>query len=189
MCSSAVRAREMNHIIVDIEATCWKGWRNENLMETIEIGGVKLNGGLEPMGEFNALIRPVIEPKLSDFCIRLTSIQQADVDDAETFTPVFNRFVKWIGREPFVWYSWGNFDRKQLERDCRKFRRRWPASLNNHQNLKQLFATYQKLDEPIGMMRALKRLSIEPPGRYHRALDDARSTAKIAQQILAQETD
>lgn len=179
----------MNYVFVDIEATCWRNWRNENLMETIEIGALKLNHHLEVIDEFVSLIRPVIEPELSDFCMRLTSIQQEDVDQADTFVTVFDRFVKWLGKEPFTWYSWGGFDRVQLQRDCRKFDRPWPAHLDNHVNLKKLFAEQQQLDEPMGMMRALRRLNIEHNGSHHRALDDARHIAQIAQLIMAQETD
>lgn len=179
----------MNHIFVDIEATCWKHWRNENLMETIEIGAVKLDHSLKHTAEFVSFIRPVIEPQLSEFCKSLTSIQQEDVDQAKTFSVVFTRFVAWMGTEPFTWYSWGNFDCKQLQRDCRKFKRPWPAALDNHINLKQMFAEQQKLEEPIGMMRALRRLKIEHNGTHHRALDDARNIAQIAQIVLAQETD
>ena len=69
----------MHHIICDLEATCWAEERRPERMEIIEIGAVKLASPAGPvLGEFDALVRPVLEPTLSDFCRELTGIRQID---------------------------------------------------------------------------------------------------------------
>lgn len=103
--SRPVLCLEMNgeprYIILDLEATCWEGMRSPD-METIEVGAVVLDSPAAPVeGEFGAFVRPVVHPTLSEFCRRLTSIRQEDVDGADLFPVVLERLQAWIGPEPF----------------------------------------------------------------------------------------
>ncbi len=154
-------------------------------METIEIGAVKLNAELEKIDEFSIFIRPVINPILSDFCVRFTSIQQSDVAGAQTFPAAFKTFFAWIGPEPFVWYSWSDYDRKRIMDDLAYHNQAVPAEMHNHQDLKKLYADSENLPKHVGMRRALKNLEIEYKGRQHRGIDDAKNTAEILRHVLA----
>ena len=69
-------------------------------MEIIEIGAVRIDAALTIIDEFDSFFRPVVEPKLSQFCTALTTIKQADVDGADMFPAVFARFLEWIGAGP-----------------------------------------------------------------------------------------
>lgn len=73
----------MNYIIFDLEATCWENDRTKQ-NEIIEIGAVKLDENLAVIGEFQTFIKPKLNPILSDFCKKLTSISQEEVDQAPT---------------------------------------------------------------------------------------------------------
>ena len=157
-------------------------------METIEIGAVKLNADFELIDEFTIFIRPVIHPILSDFCLRFTSIQQADVEAADTFPAAFDKFLAWIGPEPYLWFSWTSYDRKRLFEDF-KFHHKTddinrPNFFDQHHDLKKLFAQKEKLETPVGMRRALKRLEVAYEGRQHRGIDDARNTAAILKYVF-----
>jgi 3'-5' exoribonuclease 1 len=164
----------MNFIIVDLEATCRESGMDRTQMETIEIGAVELSSGRE----FQAFIRPVVHRELSDFCKDLTGISQSDVDRAETFPPVFQKFLDWAGAKPFVFCSWGEYDRLQLLQDCERHDFPWPVSLDNHLNVKKLFA--QKMAVKLcGMASALNQLGMPLLGRHHRGIDDARNIAAI----------
>ena len=174
----------MNHIVLDIEATCWKSWESRDEMEIIEIGAVKLSADFEVMGEFERFVQPVIHPKLSKFCTKLTSITQNEVADAERFPAVFSAFRAWIGAEPYQWYSWGEYDRKQFIKDLAYHKMQWGEVESHHTNLKALFAEQRTLEKPVGMMKALRLMEIEFDGRHHRGIDDARHITKIAQVIL-----
>ena len=80
---------------VDLEATCDDVGLNESprstvvvpvQIETIEIGLVVIDlVSFEIVDEFQRFIKPQIHPTLSDFCKKLTSIQQANVDGARTY--------------------------------------------------------------------------------------------------------
>src|SRR5262245_24586023 len=93
-------AVSVRYVIVDLEATCWEQGAGRDRMETIEIGAVLLASSEGPVvDEFDALVRPIASPQLSEFCKRLTSIRQEDVDRADPFDEVFPRFLEWIGQE------------------------------------------------------------------------------------------
>ena len=174
----------MRYVIVDLEATCWEGGSNIERMEIIEIGAVILESSQGPVSEeFSSFVKPVIEPILSDYCMRLTSICQADVDEADNFKTVLPRFIDWIGAQPFILCSWGAYDLKQFRVDCERHRIALPDSFLRHVNLKQEFADLKGI-KPCGMAKALNILDIKLEGTHHRGIDDARNIAKIAVQIL-----
>lgn len=174
----------MRYVIVDLEATCWEGGGHADRMETIEIGAVLLpSAGGAPLSEFGRFVRPVASPRLSAFCTSLTSIRQADVDGAEVFWSVFQDFMAWIGPDPFVWCSWGAYDKGQLERDCRRHGLAFPASLARHINLKTAFAAVFNV-RSCGMVKALAHARLPLTGTHHRGLDDARNIAKLAALVL-----
>ena len=114
---------------VDLEATCDEVGESEsprplavipNQMETIEIGLVVIDlETLEIVDEFQRFVRPLINPTLTDFCKKLTSIQQADVDSAGTYVEVGQELGAFITRySNAAWASWGDYDARQLERDA-----------------------------------------------------------------------
>ncbi len=154
-------------------------------METIEIGAVKLNAALEVVGEFSIFVRPVIHPVLSEFCVKFTSITQSDVAAADLFPVAFNAFFEWIGPEPFIWYSWSDYDRKRIMDDLTFHKQSIPPEMLNHKDLKMLYAETENLKVRVGMRRALKNLNITYQGRQHRGIDDAKNTAEILKHVLA----
>lgn len=174
----------MRYIVVDLEATCWENVRDFGRMETIEIGAVELPAADEPPSrEFSRFIRPVAEPELSEFCRRLTTIRQEDVDRAEEFPAVFREFLAWIGKEPFVLCSWGGYDLNQFRRDCRRHGVAFPLSFERHVNLKKEFARLMNI-KPCGMNRALRHAGLPLEGTHHRGIDDARNIARLAARVL-----
>ncbi|MBI2193190.1 MAG: exonuclease domain-containing protein [Planctomycetes bacterium] len=174
----------MRYVLVDLEATCWEKGTSPARMEIIEIGAVMLDAAAGPVArEFSQFVKPVAEPVLSDFCTRLTSIRQVDVDGADPFPVVFPRFLDWIGSEEFLLGSWGAYDLKQFRTDCARHRMELPAAFERHVNLKQEFAAWKGI-EPCGMKHALRVLGLPLSGTHHRAADDVRNIARIAQQLL-----
>ncbi len=103
--------------VLDIEATCWNdGSHKRSEMETIEIGAVQIAYDMSLQDSFQAYIKPVVHPKLSDFCVKLTHITQQQVDNARPFSAVFAEFMQWAEHSEQV-VCWGRFDINQLEQD------------------------------------------------------------------------
>lgn len=169
----------MKYIIVDLEATCWENKDQKKINEIIEIGAVCINENKEIESEFNEFIKPVLDPELSKFCTELTSITQKNVDTAETFDKVIERFKKWIKiNEEFILCSWGFYDQRQFTADCH-LHKTDPTWLKKHVSLKHQYAEIKKLSRPIGMAGALKMEKLYLEGTHHRGIDDARNIAKI----------
>lgn len=169
----------MHYIILDLEATCWENRSDTRTNEIIEIGALKIDSTGKTVSEFQAFVKPKQHPELSDFCRKLTSIDQASIDEASSFDVVVESFQKWIDlSKPYLLCSWGFYDKTQLAKDCDLFdiSKIW---LIKHISLKHQYAPIKKLPRPIGMAAALEMEKIALDGTHHRALDDAKNIAKI----------
>jgi len=175
-----------NYLVIDLEATCCdSGTIPQGETEIIEIGAVMADAqSLQPVDEFGAFVRPVRHPVLTEFCTALTSITQQQVDTAMGFPDVLARLIQWATAYPnHLFSSWGEYDRKQLARDCSFHRVRYP--FKDHVNLKRLFAKAMGLRKPDGMAPALRRVGLPLQGTHHRGIDDARNIVRLLPYILA----
>jgi len=169
----------MNYIIFDLEATCIEDNRNF-INETIEIGAIKLNEKLEIIDTFDEFVKPILNPKLSDYCKHLTSITQDNVDNAKSFKFVFPNFYhKMASSEEIIFCAWGYYDKMQIIKDSILHQLSYDFMwMNNYISLKHQFAEFMHI-KPCGMMKALKMLKLEAEGFHHRAIDDVKNISKI----------
>lgn len=160
----------MKFIVVDLEATCWKG-KAPNQSEIIEIGAVIVDEHKQIISEFSKFVKPNINPVLSEFCTTLTTITQSDINSAQNYPIVHKQFINWIEKwcgNNYCICSWGNYDKSQFIKDC-----------NLHISLKHQYKNICGLKRAIGMKGALQREGMEITGIHHRGIDDARNIAKI----------
>lgn len=169
----------MHYIIFDLEATCWR-LRRPPRQEIIEIGAVKVNSAGAQVSEFNAFIKPKLNPQLSSFCKQLTSIEQSDVDKAKDFQEVIWDFEDWLFIEggPITLLSWGDYDKHQLDMDAEIHEMELPW-LDRHRCLKEAHKQLLKLREPVGVKTALEYAGMSFEGSSHRGIIDAQNTARI----------
>lgn len=174
----------MRFVIVDLEATCWDQEVDRSKMEIIEIGALILHDFEEnTFDEFSRFIKPIVEPQLSEFCKRLTTITQEQVNNAEKFPTVFSEFLSWVGNDPFTLCSWGGYDLNQFKKDCASHKINFPQTFERHINLKKEFSRVMNVP-PCGMSKALRIVKLQLEGTHHRGIDDARNIAKLAKIIL-----
>ncbi|MGD7191376.1 exonuclease domain-containing protein [Ralstonia pseudosolanacearum] len=169
-----------NILVVDLEATC-----DENApsfdMETIEVGSVWVAADGSVLDRFQAFVRPVVNPTLTQFCLTLTGIHQADVDNAPTFPAVAEALRAFVARHQqpgAMWASWGAWDSRQLEKDSARHSITPPIALP-HVNAKRLFAKTRKIGKEVGMAKACELVGLPLVGTHHRALDDALNVARL----------
>ncbi|KAA0191838.1 hypothetical protein HAZT_HAZT005231 [Hyalella azteca] len=87
-------------VVIDFEATCEEHQTKDYIHEIIEFPAVLIRvSDAARVGEFHSLVRPVLNPTLSDFCRQLTGIEQSDVDAAPTFPEVLNSFESWLTQQ------------------------------------------------------------------------------------------
>ena len=166
------------YLVVDLEATCDDlGAVPRDESEIIEIGAVLVDGAtLQPLDEFQTVVRPQVHPRLTEFCTRLTTITQDDVARAPTFRLVAPRLAA-FGKDA-LFCSWGGYDKNQLERDARRCGIRSPLG-PRHLNLKEAFAKMASDRSLTGNQSALRRVGLAPTGTHHRGIDDARNIARL----------
>lgn len=178
-------ARNFDQIVVlDIEATCWEGEPpkgQEN--EIIEVGFCLLNPAtFERSEKTSVLVRPE-KSTVSEFCTRLTTLTQAQVDTGVTFPEVCALLKKKHDTKNRLWASYGDYDRKQFDKQCRDRGVGNPFG-NSHLNVKTLYALLHGLSAEVGMAEALEQQKLPLEGTHHRGHDDAWNIAAILAHLL-----
>jgi inhibitor of KinA sporulation pathway (predicted exonuclease) len=136
-----------NIVIFDLELTAWPGsmerdWKGENEhREVIQIGAVKADAGndLIEVGQFQVLIRPLINPVLSDYIMALTGIRQDDIEQSGvSFEEALDQFHAFAGNDTAA-ICCNGIDATVLDENCKinSISNRFQNS--NFVNLKPLF--------------------------------------------------
>jgi inhibitor of KinA sporulation pathway (predicted exonuclease) len=179
----------MEHwLVIDLEATTEEGGWPVEEMEIIEIGASLVDASGRELDHFQCFVRPQWRPQLTGFCKSLTRISQADVDGAQPLVAVWPRFERWLqvrGRHLTGWSSWGDYDRLQLQQDWQRLGLHSVLAALPHLNLRLAFAATRQLRRPIGLQAALQLSGFDFKGEQHRALVDARNTARLLPLVLA----
>jgi len=173
-------------IIIDIEATCWRGEPPPGEQnEIIEIGVCMLDvASLQLANKRSILVKPT-RSKVSAFCTKLTSITPEMVDSGVNFADACQQLIGDYESCHRMWGSWGSYDKRMFTDQCASFFVEYPFS-EHHFNVKDLFAKTINHRRKVGMMRALKLLEFTPEGTHHRGHDDAWNTARILAHMLKQ---
>lgn len=170
-------------LVIDIEATCWEGKIPPGQQnEIIEIGICLLDkiSGERVISE-SILVKPISE--ISDFCTRLTTLTQADVDQGVSLADACLYLQSRYDTKRCVWASYGAYDKKQFTRECQAKGIEYPFG-QTHINVKAWFARQFNVTKPVGMAQALQILGFPLIGTHHRGVDDAWNIANILAWLL-----
>lgn len=173
-------------LVIDFEATCDSGSDfDRKQSEIIEIGAVIANKQTgEIIDEFQSFIRPVINPVLTEFCLDLTTISQEDVDNADEFIEVYNKFMAWLGQHDVSeWGSWGNYDKNIWQRHLVWHNKYLTGAFKKHHNLKDKFRESYGLKLSVGLGKALFHANLRFDGTPHRGIDDALNIVRLLPKI------
>lgn len=174
-------------LVIDLEATTEEGGWPVEQMEIIEIGASLVNRLGHEVDHFQRFVRPQRRPLLTQFCRQLTRISQEQIDSAQPLPAVWAQFERWLGHhQPQLlgWGSWGDYDRRQLQQQWQQHQLDSLLSQLPHLNLKQCFAQARQLPRPVGLKAALQLAGLQFSGQQHRALEDARNTARLLPLLL-----
>ncbi len=178
-------ARRLDHILViDVESTCWEGKPPPGEeSEIIEIGLCSLDLADMSITTPEAIFVAPERSSLSEFCIALTSIRPSMLADGLDFAGACGKLRTDYRSRERCWASWGDYDRRQFEHQCRDRSIGLPFG-PTHLNVKHLFALAFGLAREVGMEEALARLDLPLEGRHHRGADDAFNIARILATLL-----
>ena len=168
-------------VVCDLEATCWEDGESQTIdrMEVIEIGCVLTDFEGNEIDEFECFVRPTQHPILTDFCSKLTTIRQEDVDNAPLFCDAMKALDMWVGGRNIYWASWGRFDYKLLLNQQNRYGEKFQFLSVPHLNVKDAWRRTTKHSRNTDLYQALAFHGLEFEGVPHRALTDAKNTAKL----------
>lgn len=102
-------------VVFDLEFTAWEDSQQTDWLapgayrELVQIGAVKVDRTFAPLAEFDALVRPRLNPNLTDYLQRLTAITNDDIRERGIdFVDAYRDFVSFAAGLPII--SFGRDD-------------------------------------------------------------------------------
>ncbi len=180
----------MDFLLIDIEATCWDDFRQDQEQEIIELACIVLDRFGQKKGVFTSLVKPNYHPKLSTYCKKLTGITQAEINRASHFSEVLSRWTSFLDEinpsMDFHMISWGDFDYKILHREIEDAGEE-PYFIQEYTDLRERYNhLYGELNREISLRSALNREDLEWTGDAHRALPDTENMEKLYLKYLGE---
>jgi inhibitor of KinA sporulation pathway (predicted exonuclease) len=172
-------------LVIDIEATCWEGGfppRGES-NDIIEIGLCPLEVSTGRRLEKRSILVKPERSTVGPFCTQLTTLTQEQVNGGILFREACKLLETEYHSTARLWASYGDYDRRQFEKQCRETGVRYPFG-PSHLNVKTLFAVGRGLAAEVGLPQALALSGLTLEGTHHRGDDDAWSIAAILAELL-----
>lgn len=171
-------------LVIDIEATCWDGPPPPGQRsDVIEVGVCPVDSrSLRRLEKRSILVRPE-RSAVSPFCTNLTTLTPEQVDAGVTFREACRLLEAEYHSRDRVWASFGDYDRKMIERQCADTGVRYPFG-PRHLNVKTLFALVRGLPHEVGLAQALDLAGLQLDGTHHRGHDDAWNIAGVLCAVL-----
>jgi len=178
-------ARILDHIVVvDLESTCWEGSAPEGQpSDIIELGVCLLDVKTLARSDKRSILVKPERSSISAFCEKLTTLKPSDFGQAGSLAEACAILRREYRSKERLWASYGDYDRRQLERSCSALEVPYPMG-PTHLNVKNLFAITRAFDSEVGMDRALEILGLPLEGTHHRGGDDAWNIAAILAQLI-----
>lgn len=171
----------MNAVVYDLELV--KRFKKGQPGEIVEIGACKVD--LEAraiIDDFQIYISP-----RSGYITKSTrsfiNMDKNDMKKAVPFPYGLEQFTYWLGEDYYL-CSWGKDDRHHFIEQCvrSKLSLDWFVNYNDIQQKIGRLLTDTKMQ--LGLKNALALAGIEPTGKAHRGIDDARNTAELLIRFL-----
>jgi len=172
-------------LLIDVEATCWDHPTPEGMKsEIIEIGISAVDYKTKEIRLKDTIIVKPEYSTVSKFCNELTTLTDEYLEEhGVSFEEACNILKDKFKSSDRIWMSWGEYDRKQFERDCEAKGVKYPFG-RTHINMKPLFSIAYGIGTDLGVGQALDHLGLEFEGTPHRGDDDAYNIARILQKVF-----
>ena len=148
--------------------------------EIIQFGAVAMDENFNFTDEFNRFVKPQYG-ELTPEITQLTGITENMLENQATFIKAFSEFIKWIGDDSHIIYSWSANDLLQLKNEaCIKgFPTRDLNMFANWIDFQRVFTEAARLSHVPALGYALELMQLEFVGSKHFADADAYNTARL----------
>jgi inhibitor of KinA sporulation pathway (predicted exonuclease) len=172
-------------LVIDIESTCWAGEPPpDQRSEIIEVGLCLLDVATARRTSRASLIVRPESSTVSEHCRALTTLTQADVKAGMSLREACHILREEYHSSERLWASYGDYDRKKFERECRDKGIAYPFG-DAHLNVKNLFAIVHRLPREVELVQAMNLLGWTLEGTYHRGDADAWNIARLLGDMLS----
>ena len=181
----------MQYIVLDLE---WNQTYHEKAVatqkalstrlrgEVIQIGAVKLSEELDIIGSFRITVKPRFYKKIHRHVMRLTGIDQEQLDRGVPLEEAMNSFHRFAGDDS-VFLTWGPDDMPMLYDNLRANKLEYPF-LSRYYDMQPMFNRETDGEKRQRSLEyAMEYFGIEMNLPAHDALNDAYFTAKVAQRL------
>lgn len=162
------------YLVFDLEMTCDPD-REHMRSETLEIGLVVVDSkSLNVIDQFESMVKPKLNPVLTDFIMNLTGITQGEVNAADEFSEVARQlesFLKPYGNS--IAFQWGEGDMRQIRLDSELHSVPNPFGSIVSYDVKNAYSRMYHKKNSTGLRRAAEMMAVQREGCAHRALSDA----------------
>jgi inhibitor of KinA sporulation pathway (predicted exonuclease) len=176
-------------IIFDLELTAWPGSLARNWSglgehaEVIQIGAARLDEGLREVGSLDLIVRPRINPLLSDFIIGLTGLTQERVDrDGIDIEPAIARLAAFA--QGVACLLSNGRDGERLKANAALVGLGDPLADMRFGNLSHHFRRAAGSEAHVISADLPRTFGFDMPGRGHDGLADARAIAEALRRTL-----
>jgi inhibitor of KinA sporulation pathway (predicted exonuclease) len=171
-------------LVIDVESTCWESMPPRGqYSEIIEVGLCVVDLQLLDRVERRCIMVKPMSSEVSEFCTNLTGITPDMVANAEPLSVAVNILLREYRSFDRLFVSWGDYDRKQFQRNCARYDLKYPFG-PTHLNVKNMFAVSLGLRSEPGIDDACNRLGMTMEGAHHRGVDDAWNIANLFCMLL-----
>lgn len=181
----------MHYIVIDLE---WNQTYHEKALatqkelsirlrgEVIQIGAVKLDESLALCGSYRITVKPRFYKKIHRHVMRLTGIDQAQLDHGVPLAEAMESFYRFCGDDA-VFLTWGPDDMPMLFDNLRANKLEY-AFLDRYYDMQPMFNRETDGEKRQRSLEyAMEHFGIEMNLPAHDALNDALFTARVAQRL------
>lgn len=188
------KAPAKRYICIDLEMTeftssqrtCVPGANGE----VIEFGAVMLDENYNMLSEFSSYVKPVYS-SVNNIINQLTGITNQNLEKADDFLTVFDKFSYWRGEGDITTFCWSKADFNQLWAELEaKGKHRYDlfAVLHDFVDLQNIFGKLVSSKKTVGLEAAMRLLQMDFKGQVHTALSDSYNTARILHKLFCTES-
>lgn len=181
----------MHYIVIDLE---WNQTYHEKALatqkelsirlrgEVIQIGAVKLDESLALCGSYRITVKPRFYKKIHRHVMRLTGIDQAQLDHGVPLAEAMESFHRFCGDDA-VFLTWGPDDMPMLFDNLRANKLEY-SFLDRYYDMQPMFNRETDGEKRQRSLEyAMEHFGIEMNLPAHDALNDALFTARVAQRL------
>lgn len=178
-------------VILDLEWTSWEGslerwWTGPGEhREVVQIGAVvvETDRDFTELSSFQVLIKPLLNPNLSDHFIHLTRITQDKIEvEGITFPEAFQQFQEWSSGLKL--YSWTETDFEVLAENCKI----WSTTMTlEHSRFLDIRSVFWKKGIPAEKFHSgnvIEAFNKKPPRETHDALNDVKNLVDALKELI-----